>query len=92
MIESSVQTAQELNERLKEFDVADAQPQLDIENGNTLCEIGKMRRQFIDANRYISRICGSRVRYLSSLAIRLFSPLKRPQNRSSHGIISHPCE
>lgn len=49
VIESSVQTAQELNERFKEFDVADAQPQLDIENGNTLYGKGKMGRQFIDA-------------------------------------------
>lgn len=49
MIESSVKTAQELNERFKEFDVADAQPQLDTENGDTLCGKGKMGRQFIDA-------------------------------------------
>lgn len=49
VIESSVQTAQELNERFKGFEVADAQSQLDTENGNTLCGIGKMRRQIIDA-------------------------------------------
>lgn len=49
VIKSSVQTVQELNERFKNFDVADAQPPLDIEKGNTLCEKGKRGSQFIDA-------------------------------------------
>lgn len=46
VIESSVRTVQELNERFKEFDAVDAQPQLE---GNTLCEKGKRGRQYIDA-------------------------------------------
>lgn len=48
-IEPSLRTVQELNERFKEFDAVDAQPQLGTEKRNTSCEIGKMGCQYIDA-------------------------------------------
>lgn len=48
-IESSVQTAQELNKRFEEYDIVDAQPQLDTGKGITVSEKRKPGVQFIDA-------------------------------------------
>lgn len=48
-IEPSVQTAQELNERFRDYDVVDAQPQLDTGKEITLSEKGRRGGQFIDA-------------------------------------------
>lgn len=51
VIESSVQTAQELNERFKEYDVVDAQPRLDAEKGMTPGAKGQQRGQFIHCHK-----------------------------------------
>lgn len=48
-IESSVQTAQELNERFKGYDVVDAQPQLDTAKDKIFTEKEKRGEQFIDS-------------------------------------------
>lgn len=48
-IESSMHTAQELNEWFKEYDVVDPQPQLDTERDKTHSQKGGKGGQFIDA-------------------------------------------